>query len=143
FSDVDFGFYVVKQVQPWNYFSISDYDLSTGPDDPDGDDQAQGPDEDIPVFVAPGEDDEDNDFIEFPYPSLICGVVTDELSFPLSNVVLDLYADTDGDGVADGPVLFTTTTDGETGGYCFEDVPAGVYVVVETLPNQYELLTDY
>ena len=143
FANVEYGNYVVVQTQPWNYFSESDFDQSTGAADPDGDDSVQGPDENIPVYVAPGESDEDNDFVEVPFPSLICGSVRDELGNPLANVVLTLFADTNGDGAPDGPALDTTVTDGETGDYCFEDIPYGVYVVVEALPTTYEYLTDY
>jgi len=143
FDMVEYGFYVVVQVQPWNYFSESDFDASTGPSDPDGDDSAQGADDNIPVFVAPGETDADNDFVEVPFPSLICGNVSDELGFPLANVTVELFADTNNDGEPDGPVFATTTTDGETGDYCFEDIPYGTYVVVETLLTQYQYLGDY
>src|SRR5690606_1469709 len=143
FTGVQIGNYVVRQVQPENYISISDYDHSTGPLDPDGNDSAQGPDEEIPVTIVPGEDDTDNNFIEYPYPSLICGMVTDELGNPLANVELQLYRDTNEDGIPDGPVLFTTTTDGETGSYCYEDIPYGSYVVVEILPGNYQYQTDY
>jgi len=143
FSGVGYGTYVLVEEQPWNYFSQDDYDHSTGGFDPDGDDSGQGADENIPVFVAAGETDADNDFVEVAFPALICGVVQDELGSPLANVTLELFADTNGDGEPDGAALFTTTTDGETGAYCFEDIVYGSYVIVETVPNTYELLSDY
>ncbi len=44
-------------------------------------------------------------------------------------VTVQLYADPNGDGVPDGSVLFTTTTD-VTGHYLFDNLPPGRYVVV-------------
>lgn len=143
FNGIETGFYVVVEVQPADYFSVSDYDHSTGAGDPDGNDQAQGPDEDIPVFVDAGENDMDNNFTENAYPGIICGNVSDNFGSPISNVTLELYADTNGDGNPDGSPLLTITNEGETGDYCFEDVEPGNYVVVEIQPVNYDDVDDY
>jgi len=58
---------------------------------------------------------------------------------PIGGVVIELFEDTDGDGVlsaaelAAGPVQ-STTTDPTDGSYEFTDVPPGDYVAVETQP---------
>jgi hypothetical protein len=63
--------------QPTNYSSISDYDHTTTPPDTDGNDSAQGPDDNIPVHMVPAELDADNDFVD-GRPGSICGNVSDE-----------------------------------------------------------------
>ena len=51
----------------------------------------------------------------------------------LPNVTLQLFLDEDGDGVADGPAIATTTTDAN-GNYSFNDLLANNYLVVEIQP---------
>ena len=71
---------------------------------------------------------------------------------PLAGVTVELFADTDGDGVADGPALATVlTSDGTTdldgdgvldpvGFYAFTDLPFGDYVVIQTnLPGYLDI----
>ena len=50
FFNVDPGNYVVVEIQPNPYSSISDQDTSINASDLDGDDSIDGPDNDIPVF---------------------------------------------------------------------------------------------
>src|SRR5690606_23088421 len=120
FNGYEPGVYVIEQEQPAGYTSVSDIDGSVGPDDPDGDD-GPVPNELIPVVLAPGETDADNDFVEFAQLGLICGNVSDDVGNPVANVTLELYTDPNGDGNADDGVLVAmTTSDGETGDYCFE-----------------------
>ena len=52
---------------------------------------------------------------------------------PQIGVTVQLFADTNGDGQPDGPVITSVTTD-NSGNYIFEDVPVGDYVVVTTNP---------
>jgi hypothetical protein len=140
FSSVEPGSWVLFQIQPENYDDVSDYDITP---DPDGDDFSQGPDNDIPVVLDPAENDSGNNFVESPMPGIICGVVTDELGNQLSGIIIELYADLNGDGVADGDPLSNVTVDGETGTYCFEDVVIGNYVLEEIQPDNYENFSDY
>src|SRR5690606_18576667 len=62
FVELQPGNYLVTQTQPANYFDVSDYDHSIGPDDLDGDDSALGPNNKIQVILLAGEIDADNNF---------------------------------------------------------------------------------
>src|SRR5690606_33963053 len=127
FVELQPGNYLVTQTQPANYFDVSDYDHSIGPDDLDGDDSALGPNNKIQVILLAGEIDADNNFIENAWPGTICGFVRDDIGNPISNVTLQLFTDPNGDGnhIPDGVLVATATTDGETGLYCFEDIEQG------------------
>ena len=142
FAGIEPGLYVVVEDQPFLYGSIYDRDTSITATDLDGNDAAEGPDDNIPVLLSPGESDLDNNFMNSRSGS-ICGTVKDDLNAPISNVSVHLYADSDSNGVADGPVLATVMTDGDSGNYCFEDIIPGNYVVVEDQPVNYLSLSDY
>ena len=71
FEDVTPGEYVIVETQPVNYTNVSDYDHTTTAPDTDGDDSADGWDNEIPVTLSAGEADYDNDFIDAPYPGSI------------------------------------------------------------------------
>ena len=60
--------YVLKEIQPAGYGDSLDYDLSP---DPDGDDSLQGPDNEIPVELAPLEIDSNNQFTDILCPLLL------------------------------------------------------------------------
>ncbi|MDX1407651.1 MAG: hypothetical protein R3330_05940, partial [Saprospiraceae bacterium] len=141
FTGVEPGVYVLVEEQPFLHNSLSDYDTSTAGADTDGDDLSDGPDNDIPVVVVPGEDDEDNDFVN-GRPGIICGNVSDDTGAPIGSVIIDLYADTDGDGNADGAPIATTISDSDSGNFCFEDITPGDYVLVETHPLNYDSVSD-
>ena len=64
FNNNEPGSYVVVETSPFYYSDVSDYDHSTSAPDTDGDDTAQGPDNDIPVLLLPGETDADNIFMD-------------------------------------------------------------------------------
>jgi len=144
FSAIEPGIYVVVETQPFYYNSISDYDWTTTPPDTDGDDSAQGPDNNIPVVLTPGETDADNNFVD-GRPGVICGNVSDDTGLYISSVEIRLYIDTNNNGAYDaGDVLYATTyTDGDTGDYIFEDVTPGNYVIVEIQPVNYTSVSDY
>ena len=57
----------------------------------------------------------------------ICGNVHEIIGQPLSNVESKLYIDVNDNDMFDaGDILVETTyTDGDSGNYCFEDIPAG------------------
>src|SRR5690606_20972784 len=92
FSGVEPGFYVIVETQPWPYGRVSDYDHSSGASDIDGDDSADGPDNDIPVRIMPGETDSDNIFIN-SRAGTICGYVITDTNQPMGGVQLILYED--------------------------------------------------
>jgi protocatechuate 3,4-dioxygenase beta subunit len=144
FTGVEPGYYVVVEITPFYHSNISDYDYTTTPPDTDGDDSAQGPDDNIPVFMTPGEIDADNNFID-GRPSSICGNVSDDTGLYISSVEIRLYQDVNENGIYDaGDVLYATTyTDGDTGDYIFEDVAPGYYVIVEIQPANYDNVSDY
>jgi protocatechuate 3,4-dioxygenase beta subunit len=138
------GYYVVVETNPFYYGNISDYDHTTAPPDTDGDDSAQGPDDNIPVTLLPAEADADNNFID-GRPGTICGSVHDDTGLPISGVQIRLYLDVNNNDSLDAAdiLVLTTLTDGDTGNYCFEDVTPGEYVVVETQPPFYFSVSDY
>ena len=139
FSGLEPFGYVVVETQPANYSSISDFDVTP---DPDGNDNGDGADNDIPVVVRPGEDDEDNDFVDGS-PGSICGNVRDDRGRPIGGVTLKLYADTDSNGVKDGPVLSTVQSDSASGNYCFNELLPDDYVIVEEQPANYDDAFDF
>src|SRR5690606_37720468 len=144
FMNAEPGRYVLKQIQPNGFADYTAYDRSVNPNDLNGDDSALGPNNLIPVILEPGETDADNDFEESALPGAICGTVQDINGNPIPNITLQLFTDPNGDGLpADGVLYATTTTDGETGAYCFEDVYHGKYVVVEVHPMNYQSISDY
>lgn len=60
--------YVLKEEQPENYGDLEDYDTSP---DPDGDDNSDGPDNEIPVLLAICEIDSNNNFVDIVCPDSI------------------------------------------------------------------------
>ncbi|MDX1478306.1 MAG: SpaA isopeptide-forming pilin-related protein, partial [Saprospiraceae bacterium] len=141
FTGYEPGVYILEQIQPFLYGDILDRDTTITLADPDGDDGAEGPNNQIPVVLSAGETDADNAFQE-GRPGSICGTVYDDQLNPISNVVLYLYADTTGDGNPDGAPLDSTVSDGDSGNYCFSDLEGGNYVVQEVQPENYDDLSD-
>jgi len=142
FEDVVPGEYIVFELQPANYNSVSDYDHTTGSTDPDGTPSADDPDDEIAVSLTPNESDNDNDYIEDPFLGSISGHVFNEVGAGINGVTITLYADADNDGNEDGPALANTTTNA-TGDFIFTGVEPGRYVVVETNPANYSSISDY
>ncbi|HJW27755.1 MAG TPA: hypothetical protein VJ508_00725, partial [Saprospiraceae bacterium] len=68
FNDVPPCQYVVVEVQPATYGSLSDKDDTP---DPDGDDSSDGADNQIPVTLTPVENDLDNHFIDIICPTVL------------------------------------------------------------------------
>ncbi|KAI2514321.1 protein of unknown function DUF11 [Fragilaria crotonensis] len=130
------GFYIFNNVEPGDYdlveinppgfpSSLSDYDNS-----PDGDagDSDTVVDDTISVTLLPSEDDTDNNFVDSDRGS-ISGSVKDEKGTPLVGVTVVLK-------LPDGTVIDTVTTS-PSGGYTFNNVDPGDYVVEETNPDGY------
>jgi len=133
FANVEQGTYTIEQAQPANYTSVSDEDGT--PEDPSiGDDDGIVNDA-IPVKVTPGEDDEDNDFVESPDAGTVSGTVFDDAGNPLAGIVLTLE---DGDAATVDP----TQTTNAVGAYEFTDVPVGTYTVTEQQPANYTSVSD-
>jgi len=136
FDELNAGDYTVQEVDPTGFSSVRDEDTS---EDGDGALNIDTNDNLIPVVLMPGEDDEDNDFVD---------VVTSEIT----GTVLE---DTDGDGLGDTPiegviitltdedgnVVATDTTDAN-GGYSFEGLIPGDYTITEIDPNGYTSVSD-
>ena len=144
FDDITPAEYVVFEIQPNNYNSVSDFDMNPPVpltrmvrlvlNDPDNE---------IAVTLMPNETDSDNDFIEDPIAGSISGYVSDDAGTPLAGVEILLYNDTNFDGSPDGgchcirqlQMLWATI-------YLAGVVP-GFYVVVETTPLYYSNISDY
>ena len=129
-------------MQPDFYDNDKDFDISTNENDLDGDDRADGADNDIPVLLLPHEEDCGNDFLEDPFVGSITGHVRDEEGTPMENVTLKLYVDNDKNEIGDGPGINTVTTNAQ-GKYHFDGVEPGYYFVEETQPNLYNSIYDY
>ena len=139
FDDIQPGAYVLVEEQPTNYTDFSDFDATP---DPDGDDSAEGPDDNIPVVLEPGEDDEENDFIEIPLPATATGKVIDDIGNPLQGITLRIFLDVDQDMDPEGVPMTTVTTD-VNGEFSFSGLPPGGYLIVEVQPALYSSLADY
>ncbi|MBK8347126.1 MAG: carboxypeptidase regulatory-like domain-containing protein [Saprospiraceae bacterium] len=136
FLNVAPGNYNVVETQPANYLSVSDVDATPDPDGNDG----TTPNDIIPVTLAAGENDNDNNFVE-EQPGSISGTVTADTNndnigdTPLANVTLQLK-----DAVT-GAVIATTTTNAQ-GQYSFTNVAPGNYTIMETDPAGYQDVSD-
>ncbi len=138
FSNVAPGDYVVVETQP-SGFPTSDDDTSTL--------IADGTDDWVDVSLAAGEDATGNDFLnDGGTLYALSGSVfvdtgnDDSLNGsgedPLGGVSITLYADANGDGLADaGDTDLGTATTLPDGSYRFEGLVPGDYVVVETDPT--------
>ncbi len=140
FPNLPAGDYLVTTMDPNGADSVSDEDESNDGDLGDTDTTV---DNTIDVTLGPDEDDTDNNFVD-ELLSSIAGDVTEDLDnddngdTPISGVTIELYEDTDGDGVLDpaelaaGPIA-TDVTDAN-GEYEFTDLPADDYIVTQTQP---------
>ena len=142
FEDVTPGEYVVFEIQPLSYSSVSDYDHSTTAPDTDGYASGNDPDNEIACTLTPIESDVDNNFIEDPIVGAISGKVTNDANAPIPGVEIRLYNDTNGDGNPDGAAISTTYTN-SSGDYIFTGVEPANYVVIEITPLYYSSISDY
>ena len=126
--------YVLVEIDPVNYSSVSDGDLTSDV----GGDQVNTSlvDSQIPVSVVAGEQDNDNNFVDAQSGSISGLVWLDEdqdgiNDIPeagLSNVIVELS-----DGLCTLGVNCPTVQTDQFGNYVFDDLPAGNYsVVVQT-----------
>lgn len=109
---------MIVEISPFYYSDISDYDHTTTSPDTDGDDTAQGPDNNIPVFLMPAEADADNIFVN-GRPGTICGNVSDDTGLYISSVQIRLFLDVNNNDAWDAgdSLIATTYSDGDTGDY--------------------------
>lgn len=108
----------------------------------------------IAIRLVASELDKFHQFYLTPNPGTISGSVRDDGAMPIVGAQVDIYADDDLDGVADGPSLFTAFTD-VNGDYVFNDVPVAFgghtgstantsyknYVIVLTVPVGYTIVS--
>lgn len=142
------GNYVIVETQPPLWTSYSDKDTSN-----DGDAVANIDtlDNIIPATLNPSEIDANNTFTETPNPGSINGAVfvdADNDDIPdanegLSNVVISLFSDSNKNGLPDTPTPIDTAVTSLSGGYTFNPVPVGNYVLQETQPAGYISEKDF
>ncbi|MEP6647242.1 MAG: hypothetical protein ABJC12_09130 [Saprospiraceae bacterium] len=129
FSNVIPCNYVLVEIQPASYGNLSDFDSTP---DPDGDDSSDGPDNQIPVVLSPGENDLDNNFIDIICPTQLPVISPDTICangsvvFQTSNIPLGTLTyswdfgsgSTPGTAIGLGPntVSYVTTTNNQVNG---------------------------
>src|SRR5690606_37828324 len=143
FEDIEQGQYVIFQIQPNHYDSVSDYDHSTDASDPDGDDSAAGPNNRIPVILLPAEADMDNNFIEDPHQGHITGQVREDIGGGIAGVTIELWNYGNGDGQPDAGGLVGSVVTNASGNYAFMNAEPGRYVLKQIQPNGFTDYTDY
>ncbi len=149
FNNIPPGNYVVVETDPSGFTSVADADNSAD-NGPGGSPDLANPntnDNAIPVSLAAGETDANNDFVDEQIPGSISGNVSVDTNNdntgdanPPSAVTVKLFSDTNNDGVPETEIA-STTTDG-SGNYTFPNVPPGNYVVVQTDLTNYSSVSD-
>lgn len=148
------GSYVIVVTQPTGYTivsagdSIPDVDLGT---------DVSSTDLIIPVTITPSKLDQGNEFIFSSNPGTISGYVfvdadldeVPDLGEGVAGVTISIYEDTNQDGISDGILIDSTTTDAN-GFYQFTNVSTSTYagrkrhgVIVVTVPGGYTLVKDF
>ncbi len=144
------GYYVIVQTQPAGYLSLMDEDTSST-NDIDSLLNLNLNDNIIPVTVEPNELDADNLFWETPSPGTITGYVFEDFNnnqapVPiegLPGVSIQLFTDTNQNGVADPGGFLMSTETSSTGFYTFANVPPGSYVIIEQQPADFTNVKDF
>lgn len=146
------GSYIIRSVIPAKYTLVSGID-----DTEDGDIVPNIPNNDIylPITLTTSELDTGNNFIYTPVPGNISGSVyvddndnnIPDLGEGVADVVVSLYEDENQDGVSDGVLIASTTTDAD-GFYEFLNIATNTYsgrkrhgVIVLTVPDGYNLIS--
>ena len=137
FLDVPAGQYTLEQTDLPGYQDVADEDTSVGAFDPDG---ADGIINDIiPVTVAPGEQDVDNNFVEVQLGSITGFALLDTDGnllgdSPFVAAIIQLQDNT-------GTVIASDTTDA-TGAFSFIDLFPGSYTLVQLPVEGYQTIFD-
>ncbi len=148
------GSYVIVVTNPANYTIVSGIDTSN-----DSDLVSNTPTTDliIPVTLTPNEIDSNNEFVFTTNPGIVSGYVfvdSDLDESPdggegVAGVTIEIFEDTNQDGVSDGVLIASTTTD-INGYYEFTNVATNTYtgrkrhgVIVITVPGGYTLVKDF
>jgi len=137
FLNVVPGDYTLVQVQQPGYENVSDED---GSPDPDGGNDPV--DNEIPVTLAPGENDVDNDFIDEQLVSIGSTVFEDtnnngrqDAGEPgVAGVDVAVFLDADADGLPDSATPEATDVTDANGNYYLGGLEPGKYVVVAQAP---------
>jgi hypothetical protein len=141
------GYYVIVQIQPVNYISIDDEDIS---EDLDSVANVSMTDNIIPATIEPSETDADNIFTEILAPGVISGYVFEDYDNNdqpapiegLPGVTIDLHTDIDTDGKADPGGYVASTITSSSGGFMFDFLDPGSYVLAEHQPDGYNSVID-
>lgn len=151
FSDVPSGNYIVYQTNLTNYYSVSDASTIDGSDIAN----TNTNNSQVPVTIAFGEEDDNNNFVDTQGTSTISGTVFQDHS---NNNQLDKDLGVGGinvellEGLADfmtarmmaptaGENLLATTTTASDGTYSFQNVPPGDYIITlgpTVVPRQFD-----
>jgi hypothetical protein len=105
----------------------------------------------LPITVEPLEFDSSNLFVEIIAPGMISGYVfedfnNNQMPVPiegLPGVLIELYTDSNTNGIADPGGFVESTTTSATGYFVFGDVDAGNYVIIEHQPADYYSVKDF
>lgn len=151
-ASIPVGSYVITCINPSNFTIVSGVDPT---DDSDIVPNIPTTDLVIPVTINPLELDSFNTFTFTTLPGKVTGYVFadhNDNQFPdtgegVEGVTIELWEDEDQDGVSDGILIDSTTTDA-TGYYEFNDIATNTYagrkrhcVIVATVPENYELIS--
>ncbi len=142
------GYYVLVESQPTGYISLYDEDTT---EDMDSVPNTNMNDNIIPVTVEPIEFDSNNLFVEIVAPGMISGYVfedfnNNQMPVPiegLPGVLIELYTDSNTNGIADPGGFVESTTTSSSGYFVFGDVDAGSYVIIEHQPADYTSVKDF
>lgn len=148
------GSYVIVVTNPANFTIVSGIDTS---DDSDLVSNIPTTDLIIPVTITPSEIDFDNNFIFTTNPGIVSGYVFVDADLDespdggegVAGVTVEIFEDTNQDGVSDGVLIDSTTTD-TNGYYQFTNIATNTYagrrrhgVIVITVPGGYTLVKDF
>lgn len=140
------GNYVLQVTPPANYTILSGID---GSDDSDLVVNVNTGDVYIPITVTGSEIDQNNNFVFTPNPGTISGTVLDDLGAPIEGATIEIYRDTNMDGVSDGVLEASGVTDA-SGAYSISGLFVGYetssgarshYVIVLTVPDGYSIVS--
>ncbi len=140
------GYYVIVELQPSGYFSLWEDDTS---EDYDSLSNVVPNDNIIPCTIEPNEIDTRNFFVEVISPGIITGYVFEDFNGDqapqpaegIPGVTIDLFQDTNADGLPDGSPVASVMTS-SIGFYTIGNMAVGNYVLSEQQPSGYDSVLD-